>query len=135
MRKRTPATVIQFQYYSVASETLNTPVDLLGMPDEVDLANDLQRLSLQQPAFKALNKKPFTPISLEDEFEAFSPFKASFRVLMNYKDMVTYNFKAGTLINLQNLPNVFEVWPSISIKPNSKNCFYWSLLNLFSPWI
>lgn len=94
------------------------------MPDEVSLVDDLQRLSLQPSHFKAINKKAFTPLSLEDDFEAISPFKASFRVLMNYKDMVTFNFKAGTLLFIENLPNVFEVWPSISIKLGSKkyNC-------------
>ncbi len=90
-----------------------------------DLVNDLQRLSVSTNfPFLAINKKPFKIISAVEEFSAFSPFKESFRLLLNYKDMTTLQLKAGTLlrIKLDNfvVPNVFECWPSVSI-PQSSN--------------
>ena len=90
-----------------------------------DLVKDLQGLSLSgNTAFSAINKKPFKLVSAVEEFDGYSPFKASFRLLFNYKDMNALQLKAGTLLRIRVdgvvITNVFECWPSVSVAPGSK---------------
>lgn len=104
-----------------------------------ELVKDLRELSLSAApspdVFVPLNKRPFKIVSAADEFASISPFKASFRVLLNFKDMNTLQLKAGSLLRIKIsgignnptcngdrivLSNVFECWPSVIVPQSSR---------------
>jgi hypothetical protein len=106
-----------------------------------DLTKNLQSLSLSPATpFLAVNKKPFRIVAAVDEFVAYSPFKASFRLLFNYKDMNTLQLKAGSLLRIRLgntvVPNIFECWPSVGVPQSGKLFCTFFIANflLFQVW-
>ena len=103
--------------------------------DLVEKFSELSVSSLSKPVF--LNKKPLNVCYSFEEYLIFESFKYSSRILLNYKDMAFMGLKAGSLLRIYHkgivyfvfvfnidsfletlISNVFEVWPSIMIKPN-----------------
>ena len=94
--KQKRAIEVQFQYFF--EDQACPPSWLFSM--DLDLLSRLNDLSISSLKPKFLNKQPLSVGYDPKSFESFESHKFSSRILLNHKNMVAMNLKAGSLVKI-----------------------------------